>query len=110
MSAFEFVAYVGPEDIHDSTIASVTRQGDSVRVDLRTFDAQPLSLTFHRVASVTSQQPEGMFVYALTELASPRPPLRRFLFASSDEESASALELLAEDFTVDVSPDAASKA
>ena len=110
MSASEFVAYVGPPDIHDSTIVSVTRQGDSVRVELRTLDAQRLSLTFYGVASITSQNPEGMVLYALAELASPRPPLRRFVFASWDEESASALEVLAEDFTSDTAPDAPSKA
>ena len=110
MSASEFIAYVGPADIHDSTVASVTRHGDSVRVDLRTLDAQPLSLTFHGVASLSSQPREGMFVYALTELVSPTPPLRRFAFANSDEESASALELLAADFSIDVSPDAPAKA
>ncbi|PYL07992.1 MAG: hypothetical protein DME34_05725 [Verrucomicrobia bacterium] len=110
MNASEFVAYVGPPDIHDSTITSVTRQGDSVRVELRTLDARPLSLTFQGVASIMSQHPEGMFLYALTELASPSPPLRRFVFANSDEESASALEVLAENFTSDTAADAPPKA
>jgi len=110
VSASEFVAYVDPADIHDSTVESVARHGSNVRVDLRTLDAQPLSLTFRSVASLSSQRPEGMFVYALAELVSPTPPLRRFAFQNSDEESASTLELLAADFSVDVSPDAIPKA
>ena len=101
MSTSEFIAYVGPTDIHDSTVISVVRQGDIARVGLRTLDGQSLSPAFHGVATLESQQPEGMFVYALTELTSPRPPLRRFVFANSDEDSAANLEIVAEDFTSD---------
>lgn len=110
MSTPEFVAYVGPAGIHDSTVASVTHQGDEVRVDLRTLGAQALSISFHGVASLTSQRPEGMFVYALAEMSSPQPPLRLFVFANSDEESPAALKVLAENFTADVLSDAPSKA
>lgn len=110
MSASEFIAYVGPANIHDSTVVSVVRQGDSARVALRTLDGQSLSVTFHGVASLESQQSEGMFVYALSELTSPKPSLRRFVFANSDEDSTASLEILAEDFTSDALPDATNKA
>ena len=110
MTPSEFVAYVGPAIIHDSTIVSVARSGDTSHVGLRTLDTRSLSLTFHGVASVLSQHPEGMFVYALSEMSHDAPPLRRFVFANSDEGSTSTLEIVAEDVTSDTSPDATPKA
>jgi hypothetical protein len=40
---------------------------------------------------------EGMEVYAVAEMSAP-PPLRRFVFANSEDEDASAVELLAREF------------
>ena len=99
VSSPEFVAYVGPRDIHDSTIVGVERASGTVTVRLRALNGRQFSLEFLGVASVSAQEPENMFLYALSEMRH-SPPLRRFLFANSDEDSAASLEIVAESFTV----------
>jgi len=95
----DFIAYVGSKDIHDSTIVAVERTNATVMVRLRALDGRQFSLEFLGVASVSAQQPENMFLYALTEMRHP-PPLRRFVFANSDEDSTASLEIIAENVTV----------
>ena len=98
MTSSDFVAYVGGKYIHDSTIVSIERTNDVVTVHLRSYDERAFSLQFLRVDSVSSEHPEDMFLYALTEMRHSLP-LRRFVFANSDEDSTASLEIVAEDFT-----------
>ena len=98
MTSPDFIAYVGSEHIHDSTIVSVERTNDVVTVHLRAMDGRQFSVEFLRVDSVSSEHPENMFLYALTEMRDSLP-LRRFVFANSDEDSTASLEIVAEDFT-----------
>ena len=99
VTSSDFVAYVGPDYIHDSTIVSIERTDGVVTVHLRDLDGREFSLEFLGVDSVSSEQPENMFLYALTEMRHPLP-LRRFAFANSDDDSSAFLEIVAEDFTV----------
>ena len=99
VTSSDFVAYVGPDYIHDSTIVSIERTYGVVTVHLRALDGREFSLEFLGVDSVSSEQPENMFLYALTEMRHPLP-LRRFAFANSDDDSSAFLEIVAEDFTV----------
>lgn len=99
VTSSDFVAYVGPEYIHDSTIVSVERTSAAVTVRLQALDGRGFFLDFVGVDSISAEHPENMFLYALVEMRHPLP-LRRFVFASSDEESTASLEIVADNFTV----------
>ena len=90
----DFVAYVGPPEIHDGVVEAVEREGDQVRVLLRGGIGRPIEVVFRGVESVTARRAEGMVLYALAEMRAPAP-LRRFVFANWEEEDDASLEVIA---------------
>ncbi len=56
-------------------------------------------MDFSGVAEVRAVEPEGMMLYALSEMSC-QPPLRRFVFANWDDESKAHLEVDAAGFAV----------
>ncbi|HTB82094.1 MAG TPA: hypothetical protein VK742_00435 [Candidatus Sulfotelmatobacter sp.] len=99
MSDTSFIGYVGDRDFHDGSILAVERADDSVRVRVRGASGKIFVVEFAKVGAVTSSRPEGMLLYALSEMQG-QPPFRRFVFANSDEEDDAVLEIDAERLSV----------
>jgi len=68
MSNAEFVGYVGPADLHDGTIVRVEANDEMVSVAVRAESGKVLRIIFAGVREVSSHEPEGMLLCALTEL------------------------------------------
>jgi hypothetical protein len=99
MSSEEFVGYVGDPDFHDGHVVAVNRDGNMARVRVRGASGREFIVDFHGVQTVHSKQPEGMMIYALSEMRAVSP-LRLFVFANWDEDSESFLEIEAERLSV----------
>lgn len=93
----EFVGYVGGADLHDGEVLAVRREGSDARVDVRGASGH-YEVAFVGVQSLERHRPEGMRMYALTELKD-MPPLRRFVFANWDEDDDASLAVQAVGFT-----------
>ena len=94
-----FIGYVGEPDFHDGSVIAVERRGDSVRVRVRGASGKVFVAEFSGVHAVRSSKPEGIILYALSEMQG-QPPCRRFVFANSDEQDEAGLEIDAERFRV----------
>jgi hypothetical protein len=99
MGDTSFIGYVGEPDFHDGSVVAVERRDDSVRVRVRGASGKVFVAEFSGVHAVRSSKPEGMLLYALSEMQG-QPPYRRFVFANSEEQDAAALEIDAERFRV----------
>jgi hypothetical protein len=95
----DFVAYVGPADLHDAHILSIYYSGDQLRVTLQSHGGKKVEVLFSGVKRLRTTNPVGMMIYAVNEMRAERP-LRRFVFANWDEEDTAYLELEAQDFAV----------
>ena len=71
-----FVGYVGDPDFHDGSIVSVDERDGTVRVRVRSASGKLFVVDFSGVAEVRAVDPEGMMLYALSEMSC-QPPLRR---------------------------------
>jgi hypothetical protein len=78
---------------------TVERENNTVRVRVRGANGKVFVVNFGRVRAVRVNRPEGMVLYALSELSA-QPALRRFAFANWDDESSARLEVDAETITV----------
>ena len=94
-----FLRYLGPADLHDARVVSVDLRGNGARVTVESYEGRRFALEFSDVASVDARKPIGMVLYALMEVAA-SPPVRRFEFAASDEESGAGLIIEARDVAV----------
>ena len=99
MAGSAFVGYVGDADFHDGSILDVEQHGGTVRVRVRGASGLVFVVDFTEVRAVRANRPEGMALYALTELSS-EPPLRRFAFANWDDGGDAYLEVEAETVAV----------
>jgi len=90
-----FVGYVGEPDFHDGSVLELERSDDSVRVRVRGNSGKTYFVTFRNVKQLRENRPEGMLLYALSELTG-QPPIRRFVFANWDDDSESVIEVDAE--------------
>ena len=94
-----FIRYVGEADFHDGSIVSVEQHEENVRVRVRGASGKVFVVDFSGVREVRANEPEGMMLYALSEMTS-QPPLRRFVFANWDDQSKAILEVDAAGFMV----------
>src|SRR5262245_40796819 len=92
-----FIGYVGEPDFHDGSILTVERKDSCARVRVQGASGKVFIVEFRGVRAVKANQPEGMVLYALSELRGD-PPLRRFVFANWDDDGKSYLEVEAENF------------
>lgn len=99
MAETTFVSYVGVADFHDGSVLAVEHQGTTCHVRVRGASGKLFVVEFGGVGAVRANQPEGMVLYALSELSG-EPPLRRFAFANWDDDSPSYLEIDAESIAV----------
>src|SRR5262245_6913144 len=94
-----FVGYIGDADFHDGSVLAIERQDGAVCVRVRGASGKLFVVDFGGVRAVRASQPEGMVLYALSELAGD-PPVRRFVFANWDEDGGAHLEVDAETVAV----------
>jgi hypothetical protein len=95
MSSASFIGFIGDADFHDGSIEAIEEQGAIVRVRIRGASGRIHLVEFDRTQAVRANQPEGMMLYAVSEFAH-EPPLRTFVFANWEENSAAYLEVDAE--------------
>ncbi|MFI5453945.1 MAG: hypothetical protein ACHRXM_00680 [Isosphaerales bacterium] len=95
----EFVAYVGPPDLHDGTILRVESTQDTVTVLVESYERRRFALEFHGVTHQEMNAPEGMVLYALIEMRTP-PPRHKYVFANWEYDDPARLEIEAEGFDV----------
>jgi len=95
MSDSMFVGYVGEADFHDGSIEAVEQEDGTFHVRVRGFSGKLYIVTFNGVRAVRANRPEGMVLYALSEVRC-EPPLRRFVFNNWDDEDDATLAVDAE--------------
>ena len=88
------MSYVGGPDLHDGTVATVSRDGADVRVEVVGSSGRRYEVRFLGVESVRMHRAEGMRIYAVSEMRA-QPPYRRFVFSNWDEEDDATIEVLA---------------
>jgi hypothetical protein len=98
MKPTEFVGYVGTPDFHDGEVLSVSGT-ETLIVRVRGFSGREYKVQFDGVESVNSSEPQGMDLYALSEMRAPAP-LRRFEFANNNEDDRKFLGVLAAGFRI----------
>ena len=96
----EFLAYLGPSDLHDGTILDVERRAGEARVLVRGASGREYVVRFAGVTGLEAHRPEGMLLYALVELRSAGPK-RRFAFGNWDEADDARLEVEAREVHVE---------
>lgn len=107
-----FIAYVGVADFHDGFVERIVAAGDTLCVTIKGDSGRHYDVLFTQVASVLSERPEGMMLYAMSEVTCTLP-LRKFIFLNwygpedTDDPEDSAfnewtrkLEVVAENFSV----------
>jgi hypothetical protein len=99
MAGSSFVGYVGDAEFHDGSVLAVEQRGGMVRVRVRGAGGGVFVVEFGGVRAMRAARPEGMLLYALSELSG-EPPLRRFTFANWDDDSEAYLEVDAETIRV----------
>jgi|ERR1700722_18219447 hypothetical protein len=99
MSETEFIAYVGIADIHDSTVLRVSAKGKTAEVVIEGYSGRKHAILFDGVDQLEMNEPEGMFLYSLSEMR-PEPPLRKFVFMHGDEDDQKSLSVVALDFRI----------
>lgn len=99
MNQAEFIGYVGIADIHDGTVVRVSVEGVTAEVVIKGYSGGEHSLLFDGVDEVEMNEPEGMLLYAISEVRA-RSPLRRFVFLNSHEDDPKSLCIVALDFQV----------
>lgn len=95
----EFIGYVGPPDLHDSRIIKIEKVQDNLKVHVKSPEGKQFILEFLGVTNHTANQPEGMLLYALSEMHSTKG-LRKFVFVNWDDADTADLEIVAAEFRV----------
>ena len=98
----EFIAYLGPAEIHDGIVKSVGRQDASLQVTIRGADGTVISVAFQNVIEVQENCAEGMMIYALAEYRR-RGGQRLFVFANWETDDDAVLAVIAEEVTFQAS-------
>src|SRR5262249_33652778 len=99
MAESSFVGYVGDADFHDGSVLSVEHEDRTVCVRVRGASGRVFVVEFGGGGALRSNHPEGMMLYALSELSG-EPPLRRFAFVNWDDDGEAYLEVDAETVAV----------
>ena len=94
-----FVGYVGDPDFHDGVIVRVGPREHQVLVVIRGASGCEYVVEFHGVKVIRLNKPEGMTLFAMTEMRT-ATGTRRFVFANWNYEDDARLEVEAEGFSV----------
>lgn len=87
-----FIAYIGGRDFHDAYVRAVSHIGDHVEVTLEAHNERKIQVHFSGVRKVMAVQPEGMMIYALSEMQG-EAPYRYFIFTNWEEDDQATLEV-----------------
>jgi hypothetical protein len=99
MTSDHVVSYVGDSDFHDGGIVSVVADGNLAPVVVRGASGNEYAVEFYGVKKVQSNRPEGMMLYALTEMRTDTSA-RRFVFSNWEYDDDACLAVEAEGFSV----------
>ena len=93
--------YVGPPDLHDGRVASVSHDTEAGVLVVRVEGAggAAYDLRFDNVGSVTTKEPVGMMLYALVEVDVGTAHSKRFDFVNWDDDGDGRLSVTAESFS-----------
>jgi hypothetical protein len=75
----KFIAYLGEADFHDGFVERIVTQDDTLRVTLKADSGRHYQVVFSKASSILAERPEGMMLYAVSEVSC-APPLRKFIF------------------------------
>jgi hypothetical protein len=89
-----FLGYLDGQDFFDAVIAEIKQEGGTVRVVLQKEDGQNREVEFTGVAAVKQYDTTEKRIRFMSEWSS-APPLRRFVFDSSDQSSEPLLDIAA---------------
>lgn len=78
----ESIRYVGSSDLHDGHVLDVSNLQEAVTVRVEGDTGIGYLVHFRGVRSVSSQSPQGMMLYALTECDTATAGLYRFTFVN----------------------------
>ena len=95
----EFVAYVGPYDVHDGRIVRVNRAQDTITVSIRTETGRLFDMVFVGVTDYHAMAAEAMILYAVAEMRG-FAPQGKFVFANWDYDDPAELTVVASGFQV----------
>lgn len=96
----EWIAYTGDPDLQDGRILSVNWRRDTFEVEVEGGShAQVITLVFHHVTDVGTEQPVGMQIAGISEVRSPEGA-RGFIFLNWDDGDGRALEVWGTAFSV----------
>ena len=90
--------YVGPADLHDARIISISRENKNLIVNIRSHGGRKFGVRFFGVREIQAKEIEGMILYALVERGSATP--KQYVFANWDENDSGSLEITANGFEV----------
>lgn len=97
MNDGDFIDYIGDYRVHDGRIAKVITDGDKVRVTIKSIDGEDLWFEFYEVKTIEGINPEGMLLYAVSEVKT-EEPFRTFYFINWHEEREEYLSVIAKYF------------
>jgi hypothetical protein len=90
--------YVGPADIHDARIISISRDNKNLIVNIRSYGGRKFGVRFFGGRETQAKEFEGMMLYALVERGSDTP--KQCVFVNRDENDSGSLEVTADGFEV----------
>jgi len=99
MSSSDFVEYVGVADFHDGEVLRVASAEASATVWVRGYSSREYEIRFEGVQAVEMFEPEGMDLYAISEMRA-QLPIREFVFVNNCEDDQKSLSILAKGFRV----------
>lgn len=91
-------SYVGPADLHDARIISISREIKNLIVNIRSHGGRKFGVRFFGVRKIQAKEIEGMMLYALVERGSTTP--KQYVFANWDENDSGSLDITANGFEV----------
>ncbi len=99
MNKIDKPKYVGPPEIHDAIIMSLSESDNNLDVRIKEYEGKEFGIRFSNVRENRSNNPENMMLYALVE-ENYEENLKRYVFVNWDEEDPSSLEVIAEKFEI----------
>ncbi|MCY6372200.1 hypothetical protein [Clostridium ganghwense] len=91
-----FVRYIGDYRVHDSRIKAIESDQNTLQVSLRSEDNEIIIVKFVGVKSVSSNRPEGMILYSISEMKE-QSPFRKFVFVNWNDDDDASLEIISQD-------------
>lgn len=99
MTSEHFIKYIGDYRLHDCIIVEVKTEEDTTNVIVKSCEKEFIVLEFTGTKSLKHNRPEGMILYAISEM-SEQSHYHKFVFVNSDEEDDAYLEITALEYMI----------